>query len=112
MIYDEERLESMFWDFDHQRKHTGEERLEFKKCLRGYASHMDDKSKSWIGIDQADRESIYERAEYIMDHSINMSWRDAIVQVTESILKEKNFQQHSKEATGMHKQIEMFTYKE
>ena len=38
VTHDEDLLEQLYWDFDSQRKKTGEERLAFKGKMRSYAS--------------------------------------------------------------------------
>ena len=38
VAHDEDLLERLYWEFDHQRKKTGEERMAFKGKMRFYAS--------------------------------------------------------------------------
>lgn len=38
--HDEDLLEHLYWEFDHQRQKTGEERLAFKGKMRFYASEV------------------------------------------------------------------------
>lgn len=40
VVHDEELLEQMYWEFDGQRRRTGEERLAFKVKMRFYASEF------------------------------------------------------------------------
>ena len=40
VAHDEDLLEQLYWDFDSQRKKTGEERLAFKGKMRSYASEF------------------------------------------------------------------------
>ena len=40
VAHDEELLEQMYWEFDDQRRRTGEERLAFKGKMRSYASEF------------------------------------------------------------------------
>lgn len=40
VVHDEELLEQMYWEFDGQRRRTGEERLAFKGKMRSYASEF------------------------------------------------------------------------
>lgn len=38
--HDEDLLEQLYWEFDHQRQKTGEERMAFKGKMRFYASEV------------------------------------------------------------------------
>ena len=40
VVHDEDLLEQMYWEFDDQRRRTGEERLAFKGKMRSYASEF------------------------------------------------------------------------
>ena len=40
VVHDEDLLEQMYWEFDDQRRRTGEERLTFKGKMRSYASEF------------------------------------------------------------------------
>ena len=39
-IQDEDMLEQLYWEFDHQRAKSGEERLNFKGKLRTYGIYL------------------------------------------------------------------------
>lgn len=40
MTHDEDLLEQLFWEFDEQRKRSGDERMAFKGKMRFYAKRI------------------------------------------------------------------------
>ena len=53
VVHDEELLEQMYWEFDGQRRRTGEERLAFKGKMRSYASEFRRRSDGKMTFSQS-----------------------------------------------------------
>lgn len=45
MEHDEDLLEQLYWEFDNQRKRSGDERFTFKAKVRLYATIMHERMK-------------------------------------------------------------------
>ena len=63
-MHDEDLLEQLFWDFDHESKHSGDIRMAFESVMRYYAKAIVDKqlesaaalldetTYDWVYVDQ------------------------------------------------------------
>lgn len=60
VAHDEDWLEQMYWEFDSERKKSGEERLRFKGFMRAYGTRFANTTppaaqRQWVGLTDEDK---------------------------------------------------------
>lgn len=81
MAHDEDLLERLYWDFDSQRKKTGEERLAFKGKMRSYASEFRRRSVGQMVFAQSVSDDMMNLADRLGDlpYVDPRAWRHLLV---------------------------------
>lgn len=81
VAHDEDLLEQLYWDFDSQRKKTGEERLAFKGKMRSYASEFRRRSVGQMVFAQSVSDDMMNLADRLGDlpYVDPRAWRHLLV---------------------------------
>ena len=81
VAHDEDLLEQLYWDFDSQRKKTGEERLAFKGKMRSYASEFRRRSVGQVVFAQSVSDDMMNLADRLGDlpYVDQRAWRHLLV---------------------------------